>query len=210
MPYITCSGTGLPVRVLGDVVHEAEEVVGLPVEAQRVQAPQREGGVAHPRVAVVPVTFAARGFRQRGGRGRHQGAGRRVGQALERERAALQVAAPRMVGELADGDPLPPTLGGLPHLRRGLVPRFRCRQLRPRQRDVHLVALHHAGAGARLAALEAEAQVGGELERSDRTRLRGRRWRSPPRRPCRCTASGPPRGGSRRRVRSSPRVRRPR
>ena len=48
---------------VGDVLHE---VVGLPVEAERVQPPQRERRVAHPAVAVVPVALAARRLGQRG------------------------------------------------------------------------------------------------------------------------------------------------
>ena len=107
----------------GHVGDEREEVVGLAVQAQGVEAPQRERRVAHPGVAVVPVAFALRGFRQRRGRRRQQRAGRRVRQALQRQRAALQVRPPRMVGEVADVDPLPPALAGLPHLVGGLVDR---------------------------------------------------------------------------------------
>ena len=51
----------------GHVGDEGEEVVGLAVQAQGVQTPQRERRVAHPRVAVVPVAFALRRFRQRRG-----------------------------------------------------------------------------------------------------------------------------------------------
>ena len=79
-------------RGLGAVGDEVEEVVGLPVEAERVEAPERERGVADPGVAVVPVALAAGRLGQRGGGGGDDRAGRRVGQALERERAALQVA----------------------------------------------------------------------------------------------------------------------
>jgi hypothetical protein len=49
---------------IGDVGDEVEEVVGLPVEAERVQAPERERRVADPAVAVVPVALAAGGLRQ--------------------------------------------------------------------------------------------------------------------------------------------------
>ena len=80
---------------LGHVGYEVEEVVGLPVEAQGVEAPERERGVPDPGVAVVPVALPARRLRQRrGGRGDH-GAGGRVGEALERQRAALEEGAPR-------------------------------------------------------------------------------------------------------------------
>ena len=52
------------VVTVGDVGDEVEEVVGLPVEAERIQAPQREGGVPDPAVAVVPVALAAGRLRQ--------------------------------------------------------------------------------------------------------------------------------------------------
>ena len=70
---------------------EVEEVVGLPVEAERVEAPEHERRVADPRVAVVPVALAAGRLGQRRRRRGDHRAGRRVGQALERQRAALQV-----------------------------------------------------------------------------------------------------------------------
>ena len=105
----------------GHVGDEREEVVGLAVQPQRVEAPQRERRVAHPGVAVVPVAFALRGFRQRRGAGGQQRAGGRIRQALQRQRAALQVGPPRVVREVADVDPLPPALAGLPHLVGGLV-----------------------------------------------------------------------------------------
>ena len=54
-----------------------------------MQAAEREGRVAHPGEAVVPVALAARRLGQRGRRRGDQRAGRRVGQALERQRAAL-------------------------------------------------------------------------------------------------------------------------
>ena len=80
------------VVALGHVGDEVEEVVGLPVEAERVQRPQRERRVADPAVAVVPVALAAGRLRQRRrGRGDER-AGRRERQALQRERAALEVA----------------------------------------------------------------------------------------------------------------------
>jgi hypothetical protein len=47
------------VLVAAEVGDELDEVVGLPVEAERVQAAERERRVAHPRVAVVPVALAA-------------------------------------------------------------------------------------------------------------------------------------------------------
>ena len=43
-------------RRFEDVAEESEEVIGLGVESERVQRAQREGGVANPGVAVVPVS----------------------------------------------------------------------------------------------------------------------------------------------------------
>ena len=51
----------------GHVGDEGEEIVGLAIQTQCVQAPQRERRIADPGVAVVPVAFALRGFRQRRG-----------------------------------------------------------------------------------------------------------------------------------------------
>ena len=71
-----------------------------------------ERGVPDPGVAVVVVALATRGLRQRGGAGRGDRTGRRVGQALQGQRAALQVGPPRVVGELAAGQPVLPVVGG--------------------------------------------------------------------------------------------------
>ena len=46
---------------VGDVL---DEVVSLPAEPERAETPEREGRVAHPGVAVVPVALAARRLRQ--------------------------------------------------------------------------------------------------------------------------------------------------
>ena len=104
--------------------HEGEVLERLPVEPEPVQRAQHEGGVADPGVAVVPVARPAGGLGQRGGRRRHDGAGRRVAQSLERQRAALHVAAPRMVGEGAVGEPVPPVADG--GRRVALAPRPGC------------------------------------------------------------------------------------
>ena len=72
-------GVGLEV---GDVLHE---LLGLPVEVEPVQRLQREGGVAHPGVPVVPVALAAGRLGQRRGRGGDGRAGRHVRQALDGE-----------------------------------------------------------------------------------------------------------------------------
>ena len=98
------------VRPPADVGDEVQEVVGLPVEAERVQPPQRECRVAEPGVAVVPVPLAAGRLGQRGRRRGDDRPGRRVGQALERERRALQVLPPGVVGEAPAGQPVLPVM----------------------------------------------------------------------------------------------------
>ncbi len=102
------------VVTLDQVAEERDVVVGLPLEAEGVQAPQRERGVAHPGVAVVPVALAAGRLGQRGGGRGGDRAGGRERQALERQRAAGQVAAPAVVGEAAAGQPVLPVVRG-PH-----------------------------------------------------------------------------------------------
>ena len=63
------------------------EALRFAAVAEHRQCVQRERAVAHPAVAIVPVTFAADLFGQRrGGCGDH-GAGGRKGQHLQRERA---------------------------------------------------------------------------------------------------------------------------
>ena len=197
MPYMICSW---PSSRLGDVGDEVEEVVGLPVEAERVEAPEHEGGVADPGVAVVPVALAARRLGQRGrGRGHHR-AGGRVGQALQRQRAALQVGAPRVVGELAVVEPVLPVVRGPHQPLVGLVVARRRRVLGPRQRGEQRVALLHQGARRGPRALEAQAHVGGQRAASRRS----------PRRVAdrlvvavaRCTPTWPARGRSRTPARS--------
>jgi len=97
---------------LRDVGDEVEEVVGLPVEAECVEAPEGKGRIADPAEAVIPVALAMGRLRQGGGRGGDQGAGGRVGESLQRQGGALQVAAPRMVGEASAGQPVLPVVRG--------------------------------------------------------------------------------------------------
>ena len=164
----------LVVGLRGDVADEVEEVVGLLVEAQRVEAPEHEGRVADPGVAVVPVALAAGRLGQRRGRRRDHRAGRRVGQPLERQRAALQVGAPRMVGELAVAEPLVPVVGGEDEAVVGVVVGLRAAVVAPRQRDERGVAVAQGRARAGAPALEADAQVGAQRQ------LRGPRPRRVP------------------------------
>ena len=156
MPYMICSW---PFGLLGAVGDEVEEVVGLPVEAERVQPPQRERRVADPAVAVVPVALALRRLGQRGRRGGDERAAGRVGQALERQRRALQVGPPRVVGELAAVEPVLPVVGGPDQPVVGVVDVRGAGVLGPGQRaEERLALLHHVPRG-RARALEAEVEV---------------------------------------------------
>ena len=87
---------------VGDELHE---LVGLPVEVQPVQRLQGEGRVAHPGVAVVPVALAPGRLGQGGGERGHRGAGRHVGQPLDRQRRALDRLPVAMVGHARPVEP---------------------------------------------------------------------------------------------------------
>src|ERR1700678_1384087 len=102
----------LGVLALKGPEYEGEVLERLPVVAEPVEGAQGEPGVSDPGVAVVPVACPAGGFRQSGRRSCHDGAGRRVTQPLERQRAALKVGAPRVVGESPGAEPLPPEADG--------------------------------------------------------------------------------------------------
>ena len=152
----------LVARDFGDVL---DEVVGLPVQTERVQRPQRERRVAHPAVAVVPVAFAARRLRQRGRRRGDERPGRHERQPLQHERRALQVRAPRMVWIGAFGQPATPEvprplddlfgfLGGVRS-----APR-----LRPGDRREAFLAFGHRVAPVRTVALDAHPDVAVEPE----------------------------------------------
>ena len=151
--------------VLAPIGDELEEAVRLRVEPERVQAPQRERRVADPRVAVVPVPLAPRRLGQRGGRRRHQGAGGRVGEALERERAPLQVDPPGVVGELSVVQPFAPVLLGAPHPVGGVLVGLRRLVVGPRQRDEPLVAVAHRRVRVRALALEPHPKVARQAQR---------------------------------------------
>ena len=153
------------VVLLGDLGDEGVEVDRLPVEAERVHAPQGERGVPDPGEAVVVVAVAAGRLRERGAARRHEGAGRGVGEALQRERAALQVAAPRVVGELAAGQPVLPVVGGPDLALVGVVVVGGRHGAAPGQGDEADVALLEQRAGAGLPAFEAQPHVGGEGQR---------------------------------------------
>src|SRR6516165_3315800 len=98
------------------VGNEVEEVVGLRLEAERIQPPQAKGRVADPCVPVIPVALASWCLRQRRRRrGKHRASGG-VDQSLQGECAALQVLAPRMIRKASARQPL------APELRRSLQP----------------------------------------------------------------------------------------
>ncbi len=148
------------------VLHEGEEVVRLGVEAERVEAPERERGVADPAVAVVPVAMAADQLGQRG-RGRGEERARRgIGQPLQHEGAPLQGAAPRMIGERALGEPVPPeVLRAIQPLDRLVDVTGRRRVgVRPGEGDVGPIALLHRRVGDRRSSLEPEPEARPEAE----------------------------------------------
>ena len=164
----------LQVVGLGGVLHEVEVVVGLPLEAERVQAPQHERAVANPGVAVVPVADAAGGLGQAGRRRRDHRAGRAVAEALQREGAALQVLAPGVVGEVAVGEPLVPVVGGLDQPVVGVLVGLRAGMVGERERHERGVAVAERADRAHARALESDAQVGRQVQLG-RPALRGRR-----------------------------------
>ena len=149
---------------VGDELHE---LVRLPVESQEVQRLEREGRVAHPRVAVVPVALAARRLRKRGRQRGHRRPGRHVGQALDRQRRALDRLAPAVVGERArPGEPTAPEADRLvdPALR--VVDVVGRRQaLAPGERGVGALAGLERVPGADPVGLDAERQVGLQPDR---------------------------------------------
>ncbi len=153
-----------PALGLGAVGHEVEEVVGLPVEAQCVQAPQHEAGVADPGVAVVPVALATRRLRERRRGGGHHRAGRRVREALQRQRAALEVGTPRVVGEVAMVEPVLPVVRGPDEPPVRLLVRVRWSHLAPREGEEQVLALLDERAGQRARSLETQPAVRGEQE----------------------------------------------
>ena len=149
---------------LGHVGDEIEEVVCLPVKAERVQAPQHERRVADPGEPVVPVALPARGLGQRRRRGSHQCPGRGIRQPLQRQRRALQVRPPRVIRKLPVIEPV------LPVMRRPHQPviRFLIRGgrpvIRPRQRHEQRVALLHQRPPRRPRPLKADVHVRGQLQ----------------------------------------------
>ena len=155
-------------RTVGDLIgDEVEEAVRFEVEPQGVEAPERERGVSHPAVAVVPVPLPAGGLGQRGGGGGDQGAGGCIGEALQGQGRSLKMRAPRVVGELALVEPAPPEVGGLVDL----LPRLlgvggrRVRLAVPRERSERGLAVVQPGERDGCAPRHAQAHVRGETQR---------------------------------------------
>ena len=182
---------------------ELHELARLLVEADHVQAPEREGRVPDPGVAVVPVALPAGRLGQRGGqRGDHR-PGRLVGQPLERQRRALQGPAPGVVRERPPLQPAAPQVDGA--LRPG-------RRRRRRRGAAQLLAPRKA-ARSSAPRPRASARRGRPRRRSPAgcrraaAASRRRRWRRRRGRPGRRASSSSPRSRSRRPARRSSRPR---
>ena len=124
-----------------DVGDELHVLVGFPVQVQPVQRLEREGAVADPGVAVVPVPLAAGGLGQRSRQGGHGRAGRHVREPLDRQRGALDRVAPVVIRNPRPLQPGPPVANrrGEPRVRLLDVLR-RGELLGPRERTVGAVA----------------------------------------------------------------------
>jgi hypothetical protein len=142
-----------------DIRDEVHEVARLPVEAERVEAPQRERRVADPCVPVVPVPLAAGRLRERGRRRRDDRPRRRVGQALERQCGTLEVGPPRMIRERAPGEPVLPVVGRPDEPPVGLLERLGRSDAAPGDRAKPALALRDQRASDRPRPLEAEVDV---------------------------------------------------
>ena len=132
-----------------------------------MQRLQREGRVAHPGEAVVPVALAARRLGQRGGERGHRRAGRHVGEALDRERRALDRVAPAVVGQ-ARARPASRASSACVAASRALASSTSCgdgEALGPGERAVDLLALLERVARAHPVALDAERHVGLQPDR---------------------------------------------
>ena len=171
------------VRVGLEVGDELHELVGLPVEVEPVQRLQRERRVAHPRVAVVPVALAAGRLGQRRRERRDRRAGRHVGQALDRQRRALDRLAPAVVGHAARA---PASRARTASSRRAARrPRAtsagRGEALGPRERAVEPLALARAACRARtrLPSMP-ERHVGAAAGSSGPAPVASATWRSSP------------------------------
>ena len=131
-----------------------------------MQCLEREGRVAYPRVAVVPVAVAPGGLGQRGGKSRHGRPRGHVREALDRQGGALEGVPVGMVDGPRPRQPGPPEARGRGQGFVGLVDVARCGQAGgPRQRAVHVVAGSEDVSGPNPATLDAERHVGVQPDR---------------------------------------------
>ena len=132
-----------------------------------MQRLKRERGVAHPGVAVVPVALSSRRLGQRRGQRRHCCPGRHVGQALDRQRGALDRAAPAVVGKWTRSrQPSPPELDRRVQSRGGVVGVRRGDQVvLPGQRDVYALSRTQRVASSNAAGLDPELEIGLQADR---------------------------------------------
>ena len=170
----------------------------LPNRTRACTGPTARTSVRIHGVSVVPVPLAARRLGQRGGGSRHQRAGGRVREALQRERTALQVDPPGMVGNSTVIQPLAPSTPASATSGRPRPRRTRRFVVGPRRNDEPLVAVAHGRVRVRALALEAQPQIAGEPERQVARRDPCGRRRSPRSR----TPSSRPPARSRARARS--------
>ena len=136
-----------------------------------MQRLQRERRVADPGEAVVPVALAARRLGQRGRQRRDRGAGRHVGESLDRQRRALNQRTQLVIGDSRPGQPVAPELAG------GVEPGVgfldvhrRGDRVIPGQRAIELLALAQHMPSTHVIGLDPEQHVG--LKRHLLTRAR--------------------------------------
>ena len=126
-----------------------------------MQGLQRERGVPHPGVPVVPIAFASRGFRKGGRQSCDGGAGRHVGEALDRQGGTLDRLTPPVVGKTRVTEPPTPELRRRIELPGSLFHGLRCHEIRrPRQGAVQRLALLQHMAGTNAPPFDAECHVG--------------------------------------------------
>jgi hypothetical protein len=107
---------------------------------------ERERRVAQPAIAVVPVAHPAGLLGERGRRGRHDPAGGRVGEGLERDERAQHRVTPRALVGAARRPVRPEPLGLRDGVRGVDARRRRKMRRRPRQVERHALALGHGEA----------------------------------------------------------------
>ena len=131
-----------------------------------MQRLQREGRVAQPRVAVIPVALAPGRLGQRGRQRGDCCAGRHVGEALDRERRALDRLAPAVVGHARASQPVAPVArrGRQPGVGVVEIPRHR-ELLRPGERAEDLLALAQHVPRPDPVALDADRHVALQADR---------------------------------------------